>query len=202
MEKSCRLSVPDQRLIAALYAERVLHETRLDTDLSSTLIVTDFASQRPKISLDVVTQPAQIITTPSGGCALHDISSDVHHEERRSILLTQIRKAVLEKPIDQIALVASAPSLMPHRSLVDTIDQLRSAEEYVHQRFGKKRLVSNFICVKFPDGRTYPMQVNTPEFHAWYDRYEQEVLGRDDDAFGDNDYPIKVAPSYLHLVPS
>lgn len=176
------LSDADQKLIESLFREQVLCEAKLDTDLSYTLVVTDFESQHPKISVNVEMSPARTILVLSGGCALHHVTSDDQHEDRRGNVVHRIRTALLETTIQQIALVASAPSTDPRRSFIDTIDQLRSAQEFVREIFGKKRQVHNFICVEFPDGRTYTLQVSTPEFHAWYNKYEQVILGRQDEA--------------------
>ncbi|MCX6714853.1 MAG: hypothetical protein NTX72_03490 [Candidatus Uhrbacteria bacterium] len=180
------LSFGDQRLIELLYEARVLYEKKLEFDLSKTLVVTDLANPNPEISVNTQVEPAQILRVLHGGCALHTVTSNVNHEERRERIIERMKTLLFGSFIQTIALVAAAPSLDPPLSLVDTIDYLRSAEEYVCLMFGKKLQVYNFICVKFPDNRTYTLQINTPEFHAWYNDYERDVLGRDDRAVEDD----------------
>ncbi|OGL63955.1 hypothetical protein A3C09_00240 [Candidatus Uhrbacteria bacterium RIFCSPHIGHO2_02_FULL_47_44] len=183
-----QLSPEDQALIESLYAQRVLHEAKLDCDLSHTLVVTDLANLHPDISFHTQVPPAHIICVSTGGCSLHNITSDADHEECRAHTMILIRSALQMKPINEIALV-SAPSLNPGCSFVDTIDQLRSAEAFVRETFGKSRQIHNFICFQLSDDRKYTMQVNTPEFHAWYNKYERDVLGRDDRALEDDSEP-------------
>ncbi len=181
------LSTEDQRLVTSLFVAHVLQEAKIATNLSRTLVVTDFANPHPEISFDVVTPPAHVITIPAGGCTLHDITSDADHEERRGRIVRIMRSVLHEKQIEQIALVASVSAMNQNTPLLNLIDQLRSAEAFVQSEFGKKRDVHNFICLKFPDGnRAYTMRVNMKNFNAWYDRYEREVLGYDDRALADD----------------
>lgn len=194
-----QLSPDDQRLVEELFAKHVLQEARLDTDLSRTLIVTDFMNPSPHISLNVEVASARTMAVANGGCALHRITSDAKDDEQRDSVASRIRQTLHEKNVDQIALVVSVPSAGSHRSFVDTIDQLRSAQEFVNDTFGKKRQIHNFICVQFPDGREYTFQINTPEFSAWYNRYEQEVLGRDDRALEDDEEDVVERSGILDL---
>ena len=172
------LSQHDQDLIRNLYAKNVLQEARLDYNLRRVLLVTDHTNSNPPISPE--TLPACVIKITLGGCALHNVTSDADQEERRTRALRKVRANLQEVMIDHIVLVTSVPS-EPNRSFVDAIDQLRSAEEVIREAFGRSRQIHSFICVRFPDGRAYTLYLNSPEFRAWYNEYEQTVLGRQDD---------------------
>lgn len=184
-----QLSSDDQRLVEELFAKRVLQEGAYSGNLSRTLVITDAECPNPKISVDVETPAAFVIANLGGALLLQPREDPLYHgaENAADGVRRQLRQ--LSREVDQAILVACAPSLAASEanfSMVQIIDGLVQVKYALGLAY--RRLPTHaFLCVQFPDGRSYTFQIDPIKFRPWYNQYEQRVLGRQDGALADDD---------------
>ncbi|MEK7451833.1 MAG: hypothetical protein AAB664_00690 [Patescibacteria group bacterium] len=197
-----QLSQDDRKLVYDLYRLGILTESKLDS-LAQALVITDSQCPTPDIAIDTETKPSFTIVNLGGALLLADVSLYEGMEDAADFIRQQIQ--LLANECNQIVFVAYAPSLAIAESdftVAEIVATLIQVQKRYIIRCGRKKAFRNvrfhaFFCVDLPEKRSYCYGVNPEKFAPWYRKYEQEVLGRqDDDDPDDLDDGISVRGSF------
>ncbi len=172
------LSKENQDLFDQLVENRVLHVSRLDDDLSRTLIVTDSEYPYPTIVAKQGHRPMFTLAFIGGGmCAYEKVTSeddddlDLYEgqEGAATSVLNQIRYLCLKNVIDTIALVTRVPSLATAgQNLTDILVQMMRADRQVAKRNRRVQVVVSFLSIQLGDGREFDIMVDPISFQKWH----------------------------------
>lgn len=131
----------------------------------------------PRISLNLEIPPLVMIANIGGALLL----SDHAVENAYAFVGTQVGRLLTE--FETLALVVIAPSiymLQYDLSFVRVVDELQQIHREWQIGPAHHRSVKSFLAITFSDGREYTYQMNPIKFRAWYNEYEQRVIGRQD----------------------
>lgn len=186
-----QLSLGDQRLVEELYAKGVLKRADLlgINDPSRAFVITDVKCGSPQISHNQVKSAAFTFALPGGALLLDpDLQSD-GLGYLSQYFMEQILSCHRRRLIDYVALVVQVPSDSIEQmdlSVVEVIDHLFRAKKVVKSSISHLKIFDFLSIAWFEQGaREHLFSVDPNKFRVWYDRYEQNVLGRDATDFDD-----------------
>lgn len=180
-----QLSLSDQRLVEELYTKGVLKRADLlgIDDPSRAFVITDVQCGSPQISHNQCKGAAFTFALPGGALLLDPDLQSEGLGYLSQYFMEQILKCHKSRLIDYVALVVRVPSESIESmdlSIVDVIDHLFRAKKVVKSSIHHLKIFDFLSISWFEHGaREHLFSVDPKKFRVWYDRYEQNVLGRD-----------------------